>query len=287
MNLRSVLALAAMLLISACSKPPEPATPAFWEVTAPDGQQAWLFGTIHALPENVEWRSPAIEAALAQSDTLLLEIRQLDDRAAMQAIFTRLAETPGQATLSSKVTAANRPALVQLLQQAGISENQFARVETWAAALTLAQAARKADNDAGVDRTLITMAGSKPVAELEGTEAQLRLFDTLPEKEQRDLLNAIVAEAADARNEERIVEGYWRRGDIDAIAAETHRGMMADPELRAALLVDRNRAWSDRIAHMIKGHQHPFVAVGAAHMAGPEGLPALLAGKGFTVRRVQ
>ena len=287
MSIRLAITLAAALLISACSKPPEPATPALWEVTGTDGQQGWLFGTIHALPEDVEWRSSRIEAAFAQSDVLVLEIRQLDDRAAMQAVFSRLAETPGQVALSSKVTAANRPALAQLLQQAGINERQFASVETWAAALTLAQANRKSDKDTGVDRTLMTMAGTKQVAELEGTAAQLRLFDALPEKEQRDLLNAIVVEAADARNEDRIIEGYWRRGDIDAIAAETHRGMLADPELRAALLVDRNRTWSERVAGLITGGQRPFIAVGAAHMAGPDGLPALLAGKGFTVRRVQ
>jgi uncharacterized protein YbaP (TraB family) len=58
-------------------------------------------------------------------------------------------------------------------------------------------------------------------------------------------------------------------------------------ELRRALLVDRNRAWLPRIAGILKQGHHPVVAVGAAHMLGDVGLPALLARQGYTVRRIQ
>ena len=287
MILRLLLALAAALAVTACAKPVEPATPALWEVTGPDGQHAYLFGTIHALPPQVAWQSPRIEAALAASDRLVLEIRQLKDRDAMQAIFARLARTPGQPPLSARVSPRYRPALARLLDRAGLADGQFADIETWAAALTLAQAARGADSGQGVDRVLMGMAGNKPVEELEGTAAQLGLFDTLPESKQRDLLDSVIAEAGQAAAEESLVEGYWRRGDMEALARETHRGMLADKELRDILLVRRNAAWAERVAAMMRAGQRPFVAAGAAHMAGPEGLPALLAGRGYTVRRVQ
>ena len=136
----------------------------------------------------------------------------------------------------------------------------------------------------GIDRAVEALAEGRPVIELEGTRRQLLLFDTLPEQEQRDLLAAVVANPATGTQSP---AEAWRRGDMAAIEHETRRGLLADPELREVLFTARNRAWTRLIQAMILSRQRPFVAVGGAHMAGEEGLPALLAAKGFTVTRVQ
>jgi uncharacterized protein YbaP (TraB family) len=74
---------------------------------------------------------------------------------------------------------------------------------------------------------------------------------------------------------------------MKAIAAEGDDGMLADPELKAALLTDRNAVWAERIAALYQTKARPLVAVGAAHMAPPGGLPELLAARGYKVRRVE
>ena len=53
-----------------------------------DGQKVYLFGTVHILNEKVQWRSPELEAAIAQSQDLYLEIANADDsREAVAAMF--------------------------------------------------------------------------------------------------------------------------------------------------------------------------------------------------------
>ena len=246
---------------------------------------AWLFGTIHSAKTPLLWQTGKVRQALDDSNEIMVEVGNLADESDIAATFARLAQNRGQPPLSQRVAAEQRPALATLLRKSGYSDGDFAAMDTWAAALTLAQTGANKDQARnGVDRAVIAAAGKRPVVELEGAAKQLGLFDSLAEHEQRDLLSAVVAEA-DRLDAD--LAARWRKGDMVAIERETRRGLLADPELRAVLFVGRNRDWTARIAQAIKSGRRPFVAVGAAHMAGPEGLPAMLARQGYTVTRVQ
>ena len=263
--------------------------PALWEVTGPDGARGWVFGTIHALPDGVDWRTPKIDRALAQSDSVVLEIVDPADEKAARAAFERLGTTPGQPPLADRIRPDLRDELRAALARTRLQPGQFASLEDWAAALTLSfalEADKGFDPDNGADRTLLAAAGKRPVSGLETLEGQLGLFDALGPREQRALLEAVIAESADAGADKRLLAA-WVAGDTAALDREAHAGMLADPRLRAALLVERNRAWAAQIAQRLRGGAKPFVAVGAAHVAGVEGVPALLAAQGFAVKRVQ
>lgn len=279
----AVLLLA--LLLCACSPSPDPASPALWRVDGPGGQRAWLFGTIHALERPVLWRSASVDAALVEADRIVVEVA---DQKAIPAAFTRRANAPGLPPLSARVDPALRPALATLLDEADASESQFATTETWAVALSLARAGGgRLDPKHGVDRAVVAAASGKPVVELEGADGQLAVFDDLPEREQRDLLATVLRDAGSLQTESGSLAAAWRKGDMATIERETHRGLLADPELREALFTQRNRRWADRIAAMLASGQRPFVAVGGAHMAGADGLPAMLEARGLRVARVQ
>ena len=289
MMFRILLALSGALLLAACGvrEKGSPPKPALWEVSGPKGERGWLFGTIHSLPDGMLWRTKKLDAALAQSDRLVLEIATLDDRAALEKIFNSLGRTPGQMPLSQRVAVKNRVALAGLLDDAAMLDTDFRDVETWAAALIIAQSANKGRSENGVDRALMKLEAGKPVLELEGARRQLGVFDALPERDQRNLLDAVLADAGKMEANERQLTRYWRDGNMIAITRETKSGMLADKELREALLVGRNRAWTGQVEVMLGKGWKPFVAVGAAHLAGPDGVPAMLEKKGWKVKRVQ
>lgn len=281
-----LLALLGALLLAACQPAPK-ATPALWQVDGPGGQRAWLLGTIHALPAPVDWRSPRIDAALAGADRLAVEVADLDAGA---DAFRRLATSPGHPPLSQRVDPALRPQLLALLAAYKLADGHFGTTETWAAALQLNQqgAARTGHDPAnGIDRALLNRRGGKPVVEFEGAARQLGIFDRLPEAEQRDLLAEVVRGWPGGADEARRLAAAWAQGDMATIAGFDHTGLLADPQLREALLVGRNRAWLGQLRAMLARGERPFVAVGAAHLAGADGLPAQLAAQGFTVTRLQ
>lgn len=294
--IRAILALMGALWLASCGAPddsgagsgadsgrewPEP-SPALWEVTAPGGKKGWLFGTIHALPDGVDWRTPGLEDALAQSNTLLVEATA-DDLATASTVFDGLSRSDNLPALLVRFEPGERAAIAALLERAEMREADFARYETWGAALVLSSAIRTGDSANGTDRAL--MAQHDNIVALEGARAQLAIFDALPDREQEDLLLAVAREAAAGQAEAGIEA--WLTGNQEALAALAQDSLLADPELRAALLDARNAAWIGPIADAIEAGERPLVAVGASHMLGDTGLPVLLAARGYTVRRIQ
>jgi len=277
-------------LLAGCKQAPRQAidpSPALWEVTGSDGQHGYLFGTIHALPDGHQWRTKVLDDAFAASDRLLVEVDLAANGRDISQIFARLSRTPGLPPLSQRLPAEIAGQLKQAMQKKGLSDRDFRDVESWAAALTIAQAYQEGDGRNGSDLALLKDARGKQIIELEGAERQLRIFDGLPESDQRDLLAAVAAEALAGDDKGRSSLESWLKGDTAALVAETTTGLLADAELREALLLGRNREWAERVDAELARGGTAFIAAGAAHMVGPDGLAALLAARGYTVKRVQ
>ena len=286
---RLLLGLVTALALAGCAKPQE-ARPALWLVEGPGGAKAWLFGTIHGLRDPVHWRSNTVDAALAQSDRLILEVADIENGAATAQAFAELAQGGSHPPLIERVPAGDADELAAELAQGRIAPGSLDRFDTWAAALMIAQAQASLDQQDsanGIDRALAASYRG-PIGELEGARAQLAIFDALPEAQQRALLGAVIEDdPAERSAKSRALEQAWAMGDMAAIARVSDADTFGDPVLRDALLVGRNRAWTDRLLALLGAKARPFIAVGAAHMAGPDGLPAMLAARGYTVTRLQ
>lgn len=277
----------AVLALAGCEPPPKAVKPALWQVEGPHGEKAWLFGTIHALPDPVDYHDAAFDRAWQASDRLVVEIADMNPIAFNRAFEAVSHDTPGP-PIDQRIDKALKPELDCLIQVGNLKRGNLDARETWAAALILASLTQPhADARNGVDRKLIAEAGGKPVAELEGSAAQFAVFDGLPEAAQRKLLAAVLTDAYTAEKEGQRLAAAWANGDVAQISATTRSGMLADPALREALYLGRNRDWAGKLATMMAGGAKPFVAVGAAHLAGDDGLPALLQARGYRVLRLQ
>jgi uncharacterized protein len=81
----------------------------------------------------------------------------------------------------------------------------------------------------------------------------------------------------------------WAKGDHDQLAHYTDWcGCVRTPAeqlVMKRLLDDRNPALADKIDALHRSGRNVFAAVGSLHMVGPNGLPALLAARGYKVER--
>jgi uncharacterized protein YbaP (TraB family) len=79
----------------------------------------------------------------------------------------------------------------------------------------------------------------------------------------------------------------WEQGDLETL----ERSVIEDtrehyPGVYEALFVRRNAAWMEVLTHELAGSGVDFVAVGAGHLLGPDGLVRQLQARGYTVERV-
>jgi len=269
---------------------PALAEPAMWRVHSAT-TDITLFGTVHALPPGTNWLSPRIAARIDAADTLVLETILPDDPAGLGPLVTALGVKPGLPPLAARVAPSKRAALLAGVSALGLNASQLDGMKTWLAAIAIGDGAVNqmgfAQTD-GVEPALIARARAAhhAVIGLETPEAQLRIFDNLPETDARALLDATVDDLKTMRDDTNALVAYWQAGEVDALAADFDKDFRATPALARALLADRNKAWAEWIAARLSVPGTVFVAVGAGHLGGAGSVVALLRAKGLVVERV-
>jgi len=283
--LRRLFALALLLLTA-----PVLAVPAMWQVGEGD-RTVTIYGTVHALPKGQDWLTPAAATAFAAADDLVVEVVFPEDPKAMAGPMMQMALLPAPDPILARVPADVQPKLQALLQRSGLPPAAFDRMKSWFAAITLVQvemARAGLDPSAGVDVTLVAKAraAGRKLVGLETVEGQLGLFDRLPRADQNLLLVSAVGDAQDAAGQMQALVKAWEAGDVARILKDFNDASLS-PAMYDALFKRRNTAWADWVQAALQRPGRHFMAVGAAHMAGPDSVIAMLETRGLKVKRVE
>jgi hypothetical protein len=286
------LAALGLFLATLCSAAlPAKAEPALWVVKGPHST-VYLFGTIHALQKGESWHSAKIDAAIKESQALWLEIPNVDDPAAMQPIIMQLGMDQAH-PLSSRLTADQLAKLNKAAAAVGLpgGESMLEPFKPWLAALTLSIAPLMQagyDPASGVEYELKPefVSANKPVKGFETAEQQMHYFSDMTDKAQVDFLASELDDFDGAADKFKKIVVAWYAGDVAALD-NLNNAEFRDkyPDLFQTLVVKRNQGFTTQIQDLLKGDGVSFVAVGAGHLVGKDGVPAMLEKQGFKVTR--
>ena len=286
MSRRRFLAAFALVLTVAV---PARAEPAMWVIRDKDST-IYLIGTIHLLRPETQWNAAKVMKTVSESTELWLEVANIDDQAASLPLITQYGMDPKK-TLSSKLNASQKEKLAKASATYGLPSSAVEALQPWMAAMTfsiLPWMKAGYDPNAGIDHVLKAQAereGDK-VNGLETAEEQVRFLAELPESEQIAFLEQTLEELEKGEAQIEKLTQAWISGDIETIArllvTELKQGA---PALYEKLVVQRNIAWSKKIAEILNGAGVQQIAVGAAHLAGPDSLQVQLAKRGIKAER--
>ena len=263
--------------------------PALWKV-ADEDTTIYLFGTVHVLPDGINWYDDTIAGALAGSDTIVTEIpMDKGSEAQLQQLTIAKGMMPPGTTLRSLLTAEQAASYEAALAKLGLPPAAFDAFKPWLAGLTLSllPVMQQGYNpETGVEKVLLAKAGDKPTGALETAEFQLGIFDGMSQDAQVSFLMEAVTGMDKVKPMLDRMVAEWAEGDAEQLAAVMNEGM-SDPKVAEALLYNRNANWATWIDTRLDKPGTVFIAVGAGHLAGAKSVQDYLAEKGITTKRVK
>jgi hypothetical protein len=233
-----------------------------------------------------------IESAYADAESLVMEIDMDDlDAAASQALIADLGFIHDGKTLSDLMGGELYAQAERSAAAIDIPLDMLAKSEPWLAAITVEQLAlnRIGFNPLyGIEMYLMGKAqqDNKEINGFETLDEQLNFLDSLSLDAQRDLLLQTLDESSNLQAEMNSLIDAWRYGDLQYLEENMLSDMAQYPELYRALIVDRNIRWVEDIDTMLDDDEDYLIVVGALHLVGEDGVPALLSRRGVVVTQM-
>ncbi|MCG8545169.1 MAG: TraB/GumN family protein [Alphaproteobacteria bacterium] len=264
-----------------------------WQVTRGDIVPSHVFGTMHTSDEEVIKIPAAVRKAFVRSKRLIAEI-ELNHNIKV-SLGEALHMTDGQ-SLHSIIGPKLFADLETVTRRYGLATHQVNQLHPWAVLLILqippAEIARQAEGYSVLDEVLQEYANSNgmPVYGLEQIDEQISPLKTMSRRDQIALLSSSIAMNGQINAHFKALKQAYLKGDLDAFHVMSRKvSPGTDPKTVSRflkiLIDDRNRHMADRaVPHLDAGGA--FIAVGALHLSGKNGLLHLLEQKGYTVKRV-
>lgn len=287
-------------------EPETKTTPLFYHVTGTDGQEMWLFGTIHIGDERTSYLPQEIYDAFDASDALAVEFNTrafeeaADDPEVQEMVTNAYFYTDGTVTASHISSELYATALKYMKASGNHNMNvPMLKVSLWSNFIDnfyLQQQYRLRASD-GVDNQLLIRAekSNKPIYDVESAALQINMMGGYSDELQEYLLKESI-EYPMLENHKGTAELFelWCQGDEEALRKEiandlselTEEEKPLYEEYIKAMETDRNVGMLEVAKDYLESDEVVFYAVGLAHLLAKDGLVNTLRDAGYTVELV-
>lgn len=281
------LALLGVMLLALFSAALQAEQALLWRVQSAEGAVSHLFGTIHSDDPRVTALPEPVEQAFTQSATVVLEVEL---NAEVQQRMAQSILLPPAHQLADYIPNDLYRASLAAMAERGYPAEITSRLRPWALVLTLSMPQPMTGEF--LDKVLHdrALAERKQVRGLETVDEQMAIFSELSLADQQALLRQALADQEQLPQMMETMLVAWLERDLGALQSlyeENLAGLPAALQSRFGqrLVESRNRLMAERAVPLLR-QGGAFIAVGAMHLPGEEGVVALLREAGMTVSPV-
>jgi uncharacterized protein YbaP (TraB family) len=290
----SLRRLAAVLVVAAATCADLHAAAArnfIWKVSGKQNA-IYLVGSIHMLTKDYYPLNPALDTAFKESD-LLVEEADLGEMLGAEAQLSVLmrGRLPSDQTLDKVVSPDTYAQVSKHITAHGLPIELLRQFKPWMLALMIETFEwQKAgfDPSLGLDKHFYdrAQADGKSIQGLETADYQISLFDSMTAQQQDRLLSDTLKSIDTEMSSIARLTDAWKTGDAPTIERIVLADLKQDSVMYQRLLVERNKNWMPKLEALFTRNGRTFVVVGAAHLVGPDGLLAMLKGRGYAIEQL-
>jgi uncharacterized protein YbaP (TraB family) len=266
-----------------------------WKVTGPKGV-VYLLGTIHAAKADFYPLPLIIEDNFEKADMLIEEI-DISEPAAAARVQQALMENgnyPNGDKITNHLSEVTRSHLAAYVKKGGLPEQAIAHMRPWLVSMLVEVREMKQtgfDPSYGLDQHFFEEArqSHKQIGALEDAGSQLKLLSSLSDEFQDRLLLSSLVDMEKSHDVVDLLTRAWQSGDAGALQELITSSVRDYPQLKplmTKLIDDRNTAMTAKIERFLQTPKSYFVAVGAAHLVGDQGILSQLQRKNFSVEQL-
>jgi uncharacterized protein YbaP (TraB family) len=282
-----IIALSGLLSMTTATM----AAPAIWQASDADSS-IWLFGSVHMLPADVDWRTGRLDKVISKADRVYFEA---DVSAAAQAELMPLSMELGfnrdGVLLSDQIGEALTDRVREAAQDYGIPMPALLTMKPWMAATTLSSGPMMQSGyeaRLGVEMVLAAELPDEQKGFLETGAEQLGFLAGGTLDEQINMLEATLDTLHLAQSDIEAMVTAWMDGNPEALGKAFDSQMEGFGDAMVERIIDlRNRSWTDKIEAMLASNESALLVVGAAHLAGDTSVAKLLEERGYSIKRIQ
>ncbi len=288
MPFRLLLTLPFLLLASTS---PGQAAPALWQISDEDSS-IWIFGSVHLLRADTNWRSPKLDKVLSKAERVYFETDlSVEAQMAMTPLSFELGFNRDGRLLNDIIGAELTDRVREAAGRYAIPMATLLTMKPWMAATTLSTGPLlESGYEAayGVETVLAAELDENRLGFLETPEQQLNFLAGGSLDEQIAMLEGTLDTLDVMQSDLDEMVRAWAEGQPEQLGELFMAQMGSFDQSMVERLIDlRNADWVEQIAAMLERNESALLVVGAAHLAGDASVVTLLEARGFYGDRLQ